>query len=81
LPFANPALAVAGTGDVLAGAIGGLMAQGLPPFEAAVCGSFVHALAAEGSGGVGLLASELADRLPKALSVLRDDEQALPQRV
>lgn len=81
LPFANPALAVAGTGDVLAGAIGGLMAQGLPPFEAAVCGGFVHALAAEGSGGVGLLASELADRLPKALSMLRDDEQALPQRV
>ncbi|MCS7088014.1 MAG: NAD(P)H-hydrate dehydratase [Thermoflexales bacterium] len=79
LPFANPALAVAGTGDVLAGAIGGLMAQGLPPFEAAVCGGFVHALAAEHSGEAGLLASELADRLPEALNqVKRGDFVALP---
>ena len=47
MPFANPALATAGSGDVLAGAIVGLRAQGLPAFEAAVCGAYLHGVAGE----------------------------------
>jgi NAD(P)H-hydrate epimerase len=42
LPFATPALATAGSGDVLAGAIVALVAQGVPPFEAACCGGYLH---------------------------------------
>ncbi len=45
VPVATPALARAGTGDVLAGAIAGLLAQGLPPYEAALVGTWLHARA------------------------------------
>lgn len=57
----HPAMASAGLGDVLAGLIGALLAQGLPPFEAACLGAWLHAAAGEraGQGGRGLLASEL----------------------
>lgn len=62
-PFENPALATAGTGDVLAGAIGSLLAQGLGPFDAARLGVFLHGLAGEAVrerlGDAGLLASDL----------------------
>jgi NAD(P)H-hydrate epimerase len=47
LPFATPALARAGTGDVLAGAIVGFKAQGLAAYEAAVLGAYVHGRAGE----------------------------------
>jgi ADP-dependent NAD(P)H-hydrate dehydratase / NAD(P)H-hydrate epimerase len=47
IPFANAALARAGTGDVLAGAIVGYLAQGLDPFDAAVAGAYVHGYAGE----------------------------------
>jgi NAD(P)H-hydrate epimerase len=47
LPFKNSALATAGTGDVLAGAICGLLAQRMKPFEAAVCAGYLHGLAGE----------------------------------
>ena len=74
-PYANPALASAGTGDVLAGAIAGLMAQGLDPFEAACCGAYLHAAAAEGLrselGDAGLLAGDLLPELPRTLRELR----------
>lgn len=61
----NPGLASAGTGDVLAGIIGGLIAQGLQASRAARLGVFVHgaaadALVAQGIGPVGLTASEVA---------------------
>ena len=63
----NPALAVAGTGDVLAGVIGGLLAQGMSPFDAACAGAFLHAQAghrwAEKHGDRGLLAHELTEYL------------------
>jgi len=65
LPFANPLLAVAGSGDVLGGIIVSLLAQGVKPYEAAVLGGYLHGaagqLAADYWGNAGLLASELAD--------------------
>jgi hydroxyethylthiazole kinase-like uncharacterized protein yjeF len=64
-PFENPALATGGTGDVLAGAIGSLLAQGLAPFDAARLGVYLHGLAGdsvrERIGDAGLLASDLPD--------------------
>jgi NAD(P)H-hydrate epimerase len=51
LPFADPALAKAGSGDVLAGIIVAKLAQGLAPYEAAVVGGYIHGLA-------GMLAGE-----------------------
>ena len=70
-PCANALLAVAGTGDVLAGAIAGLLAQGMEPFEAAACGVYLHGLAAEEVGDElgdrGMLASELLPALPRAI--------------
>lgn len=75
-PFANPALASAGTGDVLAGAIAGLLGQGLEPFDAAACGVYLHAKAAdhvcEEIGDRGLLASDLLGALPHATRVVRE---------
>ncbi len=67
-PFANPLLATAGSGDVLAGMIGGYLAQGMSPFEAAGFGVYLHGAAGESlrgeMGNSGLLASEIAGRLP-----------------
>ncbi|HEX6384847.1 MAG TPA: NAD(P)H-hydrate dehydratase, partial [Anaerolineae bacterium] len=72
LPFANPALATGGTGDVLAGVIVSLLAQGLEPYEAAILGGYLHGAAAESYGKkAGLLAHELADFVPEMLSALR----------
>jgi NAD(P)H-hydrate epimerase len=75
IPFANPGLATAGTGDVLAGTITGMLAQGLSPFRAAVCGAYLHGLAGEivarQLGTAGILASDLLPALPKAMSQLR----------
>ncbi len=68
LPFANPALGAAGSGDILAGTIVGLLAQGMEPYEAAVLGGYLHGAAASlYAGSVGLLAGELADLLPEAI--------------
>lgn len=74
-PYASPALASAGTGDVLSGVISGLLAQGLAPFEAACCGAYVHAATAEGLradlGDAGMLAGDLLPELPRTLRELR----------
>jgi NAD(P)H-hydrate epimerase len=70
----NPALATAGTGDVLAGAIAGLLAQGLQLFDAAVLGVYLHAeagaLVREEFGDMGALASDLFTRLPRVIKGL-----------
>jgi NAD(P)H-hydrate epimerase len=63
-------LATAGSGDVLAGVIGGLLAQGLVPFEAARVGAFLHGLCGR-IAGVGLIAEDLPEVLPRALEVAR----------
>ncbi len=76
IPFATPALATAGSGDVLSGAIVGLLAQGLAPFDAAVAGAYLHGLAGKWAGEevglAGTVASDLLTRLPRALQVLMD---------
>lgn len=68
LPFANPALGTAGSGDVLAGVIVALLAQGLGAYEAAVLGGYLHgaagALASRSVGDAGLLAGEISDQIP-----------------
>lgn len=78
MPFANSALAHAGTGDVLAGAISGIRAQGIEPYESAVLGAFIHGnaglLAADFIGAEeGVLASEVAEAIPMALWDIRSD--------
>lgn len=78
LPIATASLATAGTGDVLSGAIGGLLAQGLQPFAAACVGVWLHGRAGllleEEIGLAGTLAGDLLVRLPRVISPLRDDE-------
>ncbi|RKF33519.1 NAD(P)H-hydrate dehydratase [Paraburkholderia fungorum] len=64
-PTGNAALATGGTGDVLGGIIGALLAQHLPRYEAALAGVYLHGLAADtlsaqGHGPAGLTAGELA---------------------
>jgi NAD(P)H-hydrate epimerase len=67
--FANPALATGGTGDVLAGVIGSLLAQGVSPWEAACLGVVLHGSAAADvrarTGDAGMLASDLLSTLPR----------------
>jgi ADP-dependent NAD(P)H-hydrate dehydratase / NAD(P)H-hydrate epimerase len=69
-PFANPGLAKAGTGDVLAGAIVALRAQGLDAFEAAATGAYVHGLSGKLAraeiGEAGMVAGDVLARLPQA---------------
>jgi NAD(P)H-hydrate epimerase len=76
-PHANPALATAGTGDVLAGLISGLLSQGLTALDAARLGVVVHALAArrvvERRGARTLIASDLPPEVPAVLSTLAAD--------
>lgn len=73
---ANPALATAGTGDVLAGAIVGLLAQGVAPFDAAALGVYLHSAAGrlvrDEFGDAGALASDLLPRLPLAIKAFRE---------
>ena len=74
-PHEVPALATGGTGDVLSGIIGGLIAQGSDPFTAAVTGVYIHAAAgrriSERLGDSGLLASDLLTEIPLVMNVLR----------
>ena len=75
-PFANPALASAGTGDVLAGTVVGLLSQGLTREDAAAVGVYVHGLAGERArdalGDTGAIASDLLTALPLSIKGLRE---------
>ena len=75
-PTGNSGLATGGTGDVLAGVIGGLLAQGLSPEKAAVLGVYLHGaagdLAAAELGAAGMIAGDLLEEL--ALVIKRGTE-------
>ena len=75
-PIANPGLASAGSGDVLTGAIAGLVAQGLPLFEAAAGGVYLHGEAGERVrdrlGDAGMIASDLLPELPVVIKNLKE---------
>jgi hydroxyethylthiazole kinase-like uncharacterized protein yjeF len=69
--LANPALATAGTGDVMAGMVAGFLAQHMHPFDAASAAVYLHAVASElvseSIGHAGLLAADLLSQIPRAM--------------
>jgi NAD(P)H-hydrate epimerase len=73
-PWARAGLARAGSGDVLAGAIAALLAQGLEPFDAAACGVYLHglagALAETELGAAGVLAGGIAEFMGDAVALV-----------
>ncbi|MCP4752045.1 MAG: NAD(P)H-hydrate dehydratase [Proteobacteria bacterium] len=76
----NSGMATAGSGDVLAGIVGGLLAQGLPPLNAALLGNWLHGksgdLYRDDQGEESLTATSLIDYLAKAINALRAIENA-----
>jgi NAD(P)H-hydrate epimerase len=73
-PTGNAGMATGGTGDVLSGIIGALLAQGLAPLEAACCGAYIHGLAAdiaeEVTGQMAMIPTDIISQLPEALKNL-----------
>jgi NAD(P)H-hydrate epimerase len=69
-PTGNPGMATAGTGDVLTGMLVGLLAQGVPSWEAACAATYLHGaagdLAARRFGPAGMIAGDLIDHIPYA---------------
>lgn len=75
LPFKNDALATAGTGDILAGLITGLLAGGATPYHATVTGGYIHGLAGEIAynrhrDGRSVVAGDVLNCIPQALGEL-----------
>lgn len=79
-PAANPGLASAGTGDVLAGTIAGLRAQGVKAYEAAALGAYLHGRAGEEVrerlGDAGMIASDLLGWLPVVIRQIKEQNRA-----
>src|SRR5690606_36058110 len=75
-PTGNPGMSTGGTGDVLAGILGGLLAQGMPPFPAAQLGVYLHGvagdLAAAQATPRGMVASDIIAMMPAAWRSLED---------
>lgn len=72
----NPGMATGGSGDVLTGVVGGLLAQGLDPADAARAGVYLHGLAGDLAAGergaVGLIAGDLLDQIPRAIRLVAE---------
>ncbi len=81
----NAGMASGGMGDVLSGIIGGFLAQRLSPSDACRLGVFIHGLAgdivAHENGEVGMIASDVANALPKAISQIPDMDQEAVTRI
>jgi len=77
-PTGNDGMAKGGSGDVLTGLIGGLLAQGCTALDAACCGAFLHGLAGdfarEELGRRGMMARDILDQVPDAFRVCELDE-------
>lgn len=75
-PTGNPGLATGGSGDVLAGVIGALLAQGVPPLEAARAGVWLHGRAADelrqSTGERGMTPGALLQQIPRTLAILEE---------
>jgi NAD(P)H-hydrate epimerase len=73
-PTGNPGMATAGAGDVLTGMLVGLLAQGVPSWEAACAATYVHGaagdLAARRLGSAGMIASDIIEQIPYALEAI-----------
>ncbi len=72
-PTGTPVLATAGTGDVLTGVIGGLLARGVGTLDAATAGAFLHGVAGRLAGrnlGEGTLAGDVVERIPEAIAAM-----------
>jgi hydroxyethylthiazole kinase-like uncharacterized protein yjeF len=74
-PTGNPGMASGGVGDILTGMIGGLIAQGLSPLEAAIWGVYLHGLAGDIAerdlGEISLIAGDIIDYLPRAFKEVK----------
>ncbi|MCS6933914.1 MAG: NAD(P)H-hydrate dehydratase [Chitinophagales bacterium] len=82
-PTGNPGMATAGSGDVLTGIIGALLAQGLSPAEAARLGVYLHGIAgdmaADEHSQAGMIAGDIVRCLPRAImELMRGEEHTLP---
>lgn len=82
-PTGNAGMAAGGMGDVLTGILGGLLAQGLSPTGAARLGTYLHGAAGDQAaaelGEIGLLASDLIERLPASMQRLQRHASATPE--
>jgi NAD(P)H-hydrate epimerase len=87
VPSGNPGMASAGTGDILTGILGGLLAQGMDPMEAMSLGTYLHGSIAdrwaERVGERGMIATDLLPDIPQVLSQINRGEiqRAWPKKV
>lgn len=83
-PTGNPGMATAGTGDVLTGMMVGLLAQGVPPWEAACAATYLHGaagdLAAADKGQAGLMAGDVIEQIPYALKLIHEAPSHKPYK-
>lgn len=83
----NPGMATAGSGDVLSGIIGGLLAQGMDTYEAVVLGTYLHGLSGDLGvrevGQMSLIAGDLIEYLPKAMGRVKTivDEKKIVEKI